>query len=185
MMTKTMFRGATIVAALVAAVAVFAAACGGAAETTATSATASTVAPATTAPSGDATVTSTDAGSSDTATTESGSIVVSGLVDYPMTFTFVDMDYMNWVTATVDDPASGSTSVEGVKLSEIFTFYGMQTAAKTLVVTGSDGTTAELTLADISADALLAVTDDDTFNLEVPGMPAADWVKDVVSMEFK
>jgi hypothetical protein len=165
-MTKRTYRGTLAVAALVAAVAILAAACGGGSDTVTTAASSATTA-------------------ADDDSAQSGSIVVSGLVDYPMTFTAVDMDYMDWVTATADDPTSGFTSYDGVHLSDIWSFLGVQTDAKTVTITGADGTTADVTLADISGDALLAVADDGSFNMVMPGMGAQAWVKAVVTMDFK
>ena len=170
-MSRRAFRGLVITAALLLGIAAFAVACGGSVQTATTSA-----ASATTADSN-----GTGASGSDS----SGSIVFSGLVDYPMTFNALDMDYMDWVSVTADNPDTGSTAYDGVHLSEIFTYVGAQPAAKTVAVTGSSGSTVELTLADISSDALLAAADDGSLNLVMPGMGSDAWVKDVVKMEFK
>ena len=162
MMTVRSFRGRILVTALatglVTALALFAASCGGSTGTTASS--------------------STESGTS-------GSIVFSGLLDYPMTFTALDMDYMHWVTITADDPTLGSTEYEGVPLSDIFAYVGVRSAATTVVITAADGSTSEVTLADVSSDALLAVGDDDALSTVMPGMASSAWVKDVVKMEFK
>ena len=191
-MMKKKLRNGLIVAALIGAVAVFAAACGGSSGTTTTTAAPSTVTTAATtgtndaatAPSADDTATSAATGSSEVVT-GSGKVVVSGLVDHPMTLTPVGMNHMNWITVTVDDPTAGSTAYDGVKLSEVFALFGVQSAAKTVVVTGSGGSSATITLADVGSDALLAVNDDNVFNMVMPGMDAGDWVKNIVSMEFK
>jgi hypothetical protein len=159
-MTKRTFRGLTLLAALVAVVALFAAACGGSAQTT----------------------TSVSVGSTEAGT--SGSIVFGGLIDYPMTFTALDMDYMDWVTITADDPVLGSTEYEGAHLSDIFSYVGVQSDAKTVVITAADGSTSEVTLADVGSDALLAVADDNTLSTVMPGMASSAWVKDIVKMTF-
>ena len=197
-MTSKKFLSTMALAALIGVVAIFAVACGGSAGTATTSPAPSTVTTAGTSTGAEATVTSADdtatsaddtATSSSTGSTEAaagnGSVAVSGLVDHPMTLAPVGMGHMNWITVTVDDPRAGSAEYDGVKLSEVFTLFGVQSAAKTLVVTGSDGSSAEITLADVGSDALLAVNDDDVFNMVMPGMPARDWVRDVVSMKFK
>lgn len=118
-------------------------------------------------------------------TPASGSIVVSGLVDYPMTFVTLDTDYMDWATVTADDPEVGSTTYDGVRLSEVFSYVGVQTEAATVLVVGSDRSSVELTLADISADALITVTPDGAFDLVMPGMSDDAWIDDVVGMEFR
>lgn len=133
---------------------------------------------------GDSTTTDDTTTATDSASV-SGKIVVSGLVDYPMTFVTLDTDYMNWVTVTADDPDTGSADFDGVQLSEVFSYVGVQSDATSVVVTAYDGTSVDITLADISEDALLTVTDDDAFNLVMPGMDSEAWVKDVVKMEFK
>ena len=46
----------------------------------------------------------------------SGEVLVEGLVDYPMTLTVLDMDYMDWVTVTADHPEAGPTDYDGVPL---------------------------------------------------------------------
>lgn len=173
-MTRRTFCGTLMVAALIAAVSLFAAACGSGSEAAVTTASVAT----------ETTAGATETTAADGAETQSGSIVVSGLVDYPMTFTAVDMDYMDWVTATADDPTTGSTSYDGVSLGDIWTFVGVQADATTVVITGADGSATEVTLAEIGTDAVLAVGDDDSFNLVMPGMDASAWVKDVVAMEF-
>jgi DMSO/TMAO reductase YedYZ molybdopterin-dependent catalytic subunit len=173
-MTKTKFRTLMIMTALALAITVFAVACGGKADSTTTTGDQSSQTTAT-----DAT------GSTAADGAESGKIKVSGLVESPMTFAALDMDYMNWVTVTAEDPSGGSAKYDGVKLSEIFDFFGVKSDAKTVVVTGSDGSSTEITLADVPSKGLLAVADDDSFSLVMPGMDAKAWVKDVVSMEFK
>jgi len=115
---------------------------------------------------------------------ESGSIVVSGLVDYPMTFVTLDTDYMDWVTVSAEDPDAGPAEYDGVRLSEVFAYVGVQPEATVVTVTAYDGTSLELTLADIDQDALLTVTDDNAFELIMPGMGSEAWVGDVVMMEF-
>jgi len=117
-------------------------------------------------------------------TTRSGSIVVSGLVDYPMTFVTLDTDYMDWVTVTAEDPDTGWTEYDGVRLSEIFAYVGLQSEATSLTVTGYDGTSLVLTLADVDQDALLTVTDDNAFDLIMPSIDGQLRVDDVVTMEF-
>jgi hypothetical protein len=176
-MTRSRLRAllpATLLAAmLVAFGGLFVAACGGASQTS-SSDSASSVAPAASA---------TPAASEGEVT--SGSIVFSGLIDYPMTFTALDMDYMDWVTMTADHPGLGSAVYEGVSLSDILSYVGVQAEAVTMVVMAADGSTAQVTIADIPADALLALANDDSLSTVMPGMAAEAWVEDVVAMEFK
>lgn len=171
-MLKNPFLRSIAAALMIGTIALFVAACGGT-EQTATAASVDTTG-ATASTSGSATETG-----------ESGSIVMAGLVDYPMTFTALDMDYMDWTTVTADDPARGSSSFEGVLLSDIFSYVGVQPEAVTVAITGSDGSTAPVDLADISSDALLTAAEDYSLNTVMPGSASEAWVKDVVKMEFE
>ena len=118
--------------------------------------------------------------------TKSGSIVFGGLVDYPMTFTVLDMDYMNWVTMTAEHPELGAKEYEGVRLSDIFSYVGVRSDATAVVVTAADGSTAEIPLADIAGkEAMIALGEDDTLDAVMPGLGGEAWVKDIVSMELR
>jgi hypothetical protein len=93
---------------------------------------------------------------------------------------------MDWVTVTADHPELGATKYQGVTLTDIFSYVGVESDATTLVITGSDGSTVSIPLADIaSKDAMIAVDDDDKMNAVLPGLESEAWVEDVVSMEFK
>jgi hypothetical protein len=186
-MTKCYFRRFLPAALLVGLVALFAVACGGSQQTTTSSSAAS--GQTTTSLSVTSNVTSnqttTSASAASTGTGKSGSIVFSGLIDYPMTFNALDMDYMDWSTVTAEDPELGSTKYEGVRLSDILNYVGVKPDAKVVVITGADGTAVQVTLADLSNDALLALADDNSLNTVMPGMASEAWVKDVVKMELK
>lgn len=117
---------------------------------------------------------------------QSGSIVFLGLVDYPMTFTALDMDYMYWVTITADRPEVGTKEYEGVPLSDIFTYVGVQPEATTLVITTSNDSVTEIALAEIaSTDAVVTIGDDGAMNAIMPGLQSNMWIEDVVSMELR
>ena len=155
--------------------ALFTAACGGSDDTETTAAA-------------DTSTTSAAEGTDTTAaslTGENGSAVMAGLVDYPMTFTLLDMDYMDWVTITAEGPATGEGEYEGVLLSDIFEYVGVQPDATTVVITASDGSTVEIALADIPGDkAIITVGENDAMNIVMPGLDRG-WVEDTVKMEFK
>jgi hypothetical protein len=166
---------------LVVVLAAFSAAgCGSGTTTTTTAAPTTTTAPAST---------DTTAGSTDTsaAAAASGTLVVKGLVDTPATWTVADLQKMNPVTMTATHPKKGDTKYTGVKLTDLFKLVGVQSAATTLVTGSSDGYMSEIALSDItaSADAMLAIGDDGTLNMVMPGMAGKAWATDVVSWEFK
>lgn len=163
---------AAAAALLLLAVTVLGVGCGGSGETAAVSAEDA---------AGDETAVTTAASSAG----ESGNIVFSGSVDYAMTFTPLDMDYMEWRTVSADNPESGTTDYEGVLMSEVFSYVGVSVEATTLKMTASDGSSVEVALADIPSDALLAVTADGRLDAVMPGMAAEGWVQDLVAMELR
>jgi hypothetical protein len=171
---------------LIVALAAFAVAGCGGSTTTTTAAPTTTTAAAT-----DTTMAATDttAGSTDTsaAAGASGTLVVKGLVDNPITWAAADLQKMNPVTMTATHPKKGDAQYTGVKLTDLFKTLGVQSAATTLVTGSSDGYMSEIALADIaaSADAMLAIGADGTLNMVMPGMTGKAWATDVVSWEFK
>ncbi len=159
---------------VLAAAALFATGCGDSPDTTdtATRDDATFSAPSTSAPS--------------PAAVASGEVAVTGLVDYPMDLTVLDLDYMDWVTVTADQPGVGPTEYDGILFADIFAYVGVQPEAATLVLSGSDGTSAEVPLDSIDADeAVLAVDQNDVMNAVFPGLGSEAWVQDIVSMEFR
>lgn len=154
--------------------------CGAATTTTAatsegTAPTTTTAAPATDAP---------DATPSEPV---SGTIVVKGMVDNPMTLTAEAMQAMDPVTITAAHPKMGDQEYTGVRLNDLFTTLKVQSTATTLLLGATDGFMAEIPLADIEAapDAMIAIGSDGTLNGVMPGMSSKAWVKDIVSMDFK
>jgi hypothetical protein len=133
----------------------------------------------------DATSTAASVTSASTSVESSGEVVVEGLVDYPMTLSALDVDYMNWVTVTADHPEAGLTDYEGVLLADIFTYVGVQPDAATLILTASDGTSVEIPLDGISDDALLTLEEDNVMSAVLPGLEGETWLEDIVSMAFE
>jgi hypothetical protein len=165
---------------LVAGVALLAAACGGSEETTATTA-------AVTETTAVATETTAATEATGPATGTSGNVVVEGLVDDPQTLTIEALEGMNVADINVEHPKLGPTDYRGVLLTDLFAELGVQDAATAVTMAASDGYMVEIALADLEAspDAMLAIGDDGTITVIIPGMEAKNWVKDVVTMEFK
>jgi len=157
-------------------IAVLAAACGGTDDTTATTAAATE----TTVAATETTVAAEQAGGT------SGNVAVEGLVDNPTTLTVAALEEMNVITASVEKK-DVLEEYRGVLLSEVFAAVGVQASATTVTMAASDGYMVELPLADIQAiaDAMLAIGDDGTLTVVLPGMSTKNWVKDVVTIEFK
>ena len=180
--SKRKFLGALTVVLVLALAAFVVAGCGSSTTTTTAAASTTTAAPAST----DTTAASTDTSAAASGGT-SGTIAVKGLVDNPATWTIADLQKMNPITMTATHPKNGDTQYTGVKLTDLFKLVGVQSAATTLVTGSSDGYMSEIALSDIagSADAMLAIGDDGTLNMVMPGMSGKAWATDVVSWEFK
>lgn len=170
----------TILAILVAALVAMLGGCG--AATTTTAATSEGTAPTTTTAAS-----ATDAPDATPSEPVSGTIVVKGMVDNPMTLTAEAMHAMDPVTITATHPKMGDQEYTGVRLSDLFTTLEVQSTATTLLLGATDGFMAEIPLADIEAtpDAMIAIGSDGTLNGVMPGMSSKAWVKDIVSMDFK
>ncbi len=183
-MTPSYSRHFALVAVLLlAAVALFAAACGGSdTESTTTSATTSATSGSTgTAAVGANTTSTVPAG-------ETGVLTVKGLMDNPTTLKAEDLEKMTVASITVDDPAVGEKEYRGVRLSDLFATFKLQSTATRLAMTAhANGFVTELSLQDIqwSADAMLAIGEDGTLDVVIPGSDSKMWVKDVVVLEFK
>ena len=116
----------------------------------------------------------------------SGGVVVTGMVDSATTLTVEALEDMGVETLTVEHPKKGEVAYTGVRFGAMLETLGVQSEATTVVLTASDGYTAEVPLTDVegSADSLLAI-DDGVISSVFPGLKTNTWVKDVVSMEFK
>lgn len=81
-------------------------------------------------------------------------VEVTGLVDNPTTFTAGDLRAFEQITVR-----AGGETFTGVLLSTILETVGMQATAQSVVFTGGDGYTQELTLDEINADpqAIIAI----------------------------
>jgi hypothetical protein len=174
MTTRRPFHLGFVAILLLTGVVLLAAACGGSDETTTTAAPETTTTAAAEAASAPSTGTS-------------GNAVVKGMIDNPMTLTPAQLETMTIAEITVEHPKLGMTDYRGVRLSDLFATFGVQSGAATLVMTASDGYMAEVPLADIqaSADAIVAIGDDGTLSVVIPGIESKSWVRDVVSLEFK
>lgn len=113
-------------------------------------------------------------------------LMVSGLVANPLAFVEDDLRAMEVVQITAVHPKKGSQDYEGVRLNSLLEMAGVDSAATCLLLTASDGFTAEVMLADITAcaDCLVAFTEEvGVFNLAMPGLPSNTWMKDVTKIE--
>jgi hypothetical protein len=173
---------------LLAGLALVVCACGGSTTTTTTTITTATSDTATTAAGSDGGPLVSEGTTSTVPKGETGVVEVKGLIDNPMTLTAAALEDMSPVTVTVDDPTLGKQDYRGVRFSELFTIFGVQSTASRLAMTAhADGFVTEISLQDItwSPDALLAIGDDGKMNVVVPNLESKAWVKDVITLEFK
>ncbi len=112
----------TILAILVAALVAMLGGCG--AATTTTAATSEGTAPTTTTAAS-----ATDAPDATPSEPVSGTIVVKGMVDNPMTLTAEAMHAMDPVTITATHPKMGDQEYTGVRLGDLFTTLEVQSTA--------------------------------------------------------
>ena len=115
-------------------------------------------------------------------------LAVTGLVDKPLTLSEKDLRAMTVATITADQPKVGSASFTGVRISDLMKAASVQAAAATLVLTGSDGYSAQIDMATLKAcaDCMVAFTDTPgTFLSVMPGQAGKLWVKGVAKLDFK
>jgi len=117
----------------------------------------------------------------------SGTSVVKGLVDNPMTITGDTIKSMNPVTITMDHPKLGRKEYTGVRWSELLPLFKVQAAATLVEFSCTDGYIAQATLAEMAAspDSMLAVGDDGSLNAAMPGFYGKAWARDIIQIEFK
>lgn len=173
-----------VIAMVVLALVALAAVGCGSTTTTTTAAPATTMAPTTTAAPATTMAPATTAGGSASGAGASGSVVVKGLVDNPTTITVDSLNKMGTETLTLTHPKNGAGQYTGVRFKKIMETVKVQAAAKSVMIVASDGYTAEVNIADITDDAMLAI-DGTTITTAFPGQVGKVWVKDIVSLEFK
>src|SRR5271157_416633 len=120
--------------------------------------------------------------------TGSAGLVVTGLVDKPLSLSEADLRAMTVATVTADQPKVGSQSFSGVHFSDLMTAASVQSGAVSLVMTGSDGYSATIDLATLKActDCMVAfVGSPVTFLSVMPNQPGKVWVQNLVKLEFK
>jgi DMSO/TMAO reductase YedYZ molybdopterin-dependent catalytic subunit len=115
-------------------------------------------------------------------------LILTGLVENEMTWTEADLRALEVVKITAEHPKKGPQDYEGIRLSTLLDLAKVKPEATKLVITASDGFTAEVFLTEVlaSPDCLVAFTDTPgVFNLVMPGMPSSVWTKGVVKIEVK
>jgi hypothetical protein len=115
-------------------------------------------------------------------------LVVTGLVAKGLALAEADLRAMEVVDIKAEHPKKGMQDYTGVRMSTLMTLAQVKPEAATLVITASDGFSAEVDVPTLTActDCMLAFTDTpESFLAVMPGQSSKLWVKDVVSLEFK
>lgn len=117
----------------------------------------------------------------------SGDFVITGMVETPTGWMIDDLKKLEVVQLSVEHPKKGKMDVEGVLLKTLFDVVKVKAEAATLVLTASDGYTAEAKMADVLAckDCLVQFTEDGKLNAVMPGLESSTWVKEIVKFEIK
>ena len=121
------------------------------------------------------------------ASTAGAGLIISGLVNTPLTLTDAALHAMTIVTLTAQGK-SGLQDFQGVHLNSLLDMAGIPGTAKKLVFTASDNYTSEISLADVRScpNALLAFGDiPGSYTLVLPDQPTSTWVKNLITIEVK
>jgi len=122
------------------------------------------------------------------AATGEAQFTLTGLVENELAYNETDLRELEVVEITAEHPKKGPTDYEGVRLSALLDLAVVDSNAKKLVLTASDGFSAEVFLNEVlaSPDCLLAFTDEEgVFNLVMPDLPSTVWVKNVIKIEIQ
>jgi hypothetical protein len=115
-------------------------------------------------------------------------LTVTGLVDKPLSLTDAGLHKMDVVNISVEHPKNGMTDYSGVYLSDLLAEAGVQAGATSLVLTASDGYSAEVDLAEVTACTDCLVSFNETvgdYMAVMPGQSSKAWVKGLISIEIK
>jgi DMSO/TMAO reductase YedYZ molybdopterin-dependent catalytic subunit len=119
----------------------------------------------------------------------SGDVVltITGAVEKELKLKMSDLRNMEVISETVEHPKKGMTPYEGVRLNALLSQAKPKSDATKIILTASDGFTAEVALADVTkcADCLIAFGDGGKLHAAMPGMQSNTWVKDIIKIEVK
>ena len=116
------------------------------------------------------------------------SLSVTGLVGTELSLTEADLRALDVANIEAEHPKKGMQSYSGVRLSVLMAQAQVKPEATTLVLTASDGFSAEIDLPTViaCADCMVAFTDTPgSFLAVMPGQSSKAWVKDLITLEFK
>jgi hypothetical protein len=115
-------------------------------------------------------------------------LVVTGMVANELALAEADLRALEVVDLQAEHPKNGMQDYTGVRMSTLMALAQVKPEAAMLVITASDGFSAEIDVPTLTActDCMLAFTDTpESFTAVMPGQSSKLWVKDVNSLEFK
>jgi len=114
-------------------------------------------------------------------------VAVSGLVDNPASYSADDLRAMEQATIKATDRGATEQDYTGVLLSTLLAATRVQAEAKSVVFTGGDGYSQEVTLEELNADpdAIIVIDVGDALCNIIPTMMPRYWVKGLVMIEVK
>ena len=117
-----------------------------------------------------------------------GALAIAGAVAESQCWTEEEIQAMERVAVTVEHPKKGEQNYEGLRINDLLALAQPTEEASALVLTASDGYSAEISLEDMQAceDCLLACDEEGGLNAALSGFDdTALWVKDVVLIAVK
>jgi len=114
-------------------------------------------------------------------------LMIHGQVMNKLTLSMDNLKAMNIEDVEIEHPKKGMQTYSGLRLATLLGLAGASPDASMLVMTASDGYSAEVALADAlnCEDCLVAVNEDGTVDMIMAGMQTNFWVKDVNFLEVK
>ena len=122
------------------------------------------------------------------ATPEPVTLTVTGKVNTELQLSDSALHKMTVVTLNLTHPKKGAADYTGVRMSDLLAKAGVQSGAATVTLTGSDGFTTDLALADVQACTDCLVAFDATasvYDAAMPDMSGKAWVNGLVTIEIK
>lgn len=118
---------------------------------------------------------------------EGKSLMINGLVNKELAWSFDELEKMEIVKLTVEHPKKGKQEVEGVRIKALLDQAGLKADTKKITFTANDGFTATADLQTIlnCKDCLVALSESEGLKLAMPGLESSLWVKDIVSISIQ
>jgi hypothetical protein len=103
-----------------------------------------------------------------------------------MAFSVEDLKAIGDDTYTLEHPKKGAVDYNGVKVNDLLAMVAPAADATTMVLTASDGFSAEVDLSSLAGcdTCIIAFTDDGLMSA-LPGQESSAWVKFLSNIEIK